>query len=439
MNTQQRTSSSEHPIFENQVEFLFRLIDPLRATSDRAPEQYRFVPEVRSWAIPIGIGLALLVLTVALGMAGAEEGHLFSQRFYFAYLIGWVFCVTISLGGLFFVMLQHLTTAEWSVVVRRIPEILMMNFPVLIIFGLPVVFGMHDLYHWTHADLYEVGGENYDPILAAKQSYLNPPFFIARLAVYFGLWTYLSFRLYKLSISQDVDPQPGEGRMAEERKVSAWGMLVFAFTTGFAGFDILMSVDPHWFSTMFGVYFFAGTFFVILASVTMMALMLQRAGYLNGVITVEHYHDLGKFMFGFTVFWAYIAFSQYMLIWYANLPEETVWFRVRMEGGWGYASLALIFGHFVIPFLVLAFRASKRSKGVMMFMTFWFLLVHFFDLYWLTMPVVNHNFTFELIDITGWLGLVLFFAGLIVLRARRHATVPYNDPKLAASLAFENA
>jgi len=383
--------------------------------------------------------VALLVITIVLGMSGAEEGHFFSERFYFAYLIGWVFCVSISLGGLLFVLIHHLANADWSVVVRRISELLMMNFPVLIIFGIPVVLGMSDLYHWTHADLYEVGGENYDPMLAAKRGYLNTPFFIIRLIVYFGTWTYLSFRLYKLSISQDVDPLPGNGRMAEERKLSAWGILAFSLTIGFASFDLLMSLDPHWYSTIFGVYFFSGIFFVVVASITMMALMLQRAGYLNGVISAEHYHDLGKFMFGFTVFWAYIAFSQYMLIWYANLPEETLWFRERMEGSWGYVSLALLFGHFVIPFLVLVFRAVKRSRGIMMVMAFWFLLVHFVDLYWLAMPVLDEHFELAFIDITTWLGLTLFFAGLVVLRARRHATVPYNDPKISASLAFENA
>jgi hypothetical protein len=421
------------------VEFLLRLIDPLRPTNDRAPEAYRFAPDPRVWAIPIGLGVALLAMTLVLGMAGAEEGHLFSKQFYFSYLIGWVFCVSISLGGLFFVIVQHLTNADWSIVVRRIPEMLMMNFPILIIFGLPVILGMHDLYHWTHEDLFDVNSDHFDALLAGKRGYLNTPFFIARLAVYFGLWTYLSFRLYKLSISQDVDPLPGRGRMADERKVSAWGLLVFALTTGFASFDLLMSLDPHWFSTMFGVYFFSGSFFVVLAAISMMALMLQRGGNLNGVITMEHYHDLGKFMFGFTVFWAYIAFSQYMLIWYANLPEETIWFRHRTEGGWGYVALMLLFGHFVFPFLVLAFRASKRNAVIMMAMAFWFLFIHFVDLYWIAMPVSNHHFELALIDITAWLGLTLFFAGLVVLRARRHATVPYNDPKFSASLAFENA
>ena len=392
---------------------------------------------MRAWVVPVGIGAALIALSVVLGFSGSEEGHLFSRRFFFAYLIGWVFCVTISLGGLFFVMVQHLTSAEWSIVVRRISELLMMNFPVLIIFGIPVVLGMHDLYHWTHAELYEVGGEGYDAILAEKQGYLNTPFFLIRLAIYFGFWTYLSFRLYKLSILQDVEPN-GD-RMAEERKVSAWGLLVFALTTGFAAFDLLMSLDAHWFSTMFGVYFFSGMFFAILAAVTMAAIMFQRGGYLNGVITTEHYHDLGKFMFGFTAFWAYIAFSQYMLIWYANLPEETIWFRHRIEGSWSIVAQVLIYGHFVIPFIILMFRAVKRNRAMMLIMTFWFLLVHFIDLYWIAMPVLDHHFELAIIDITTWLGLALFFAGLIVLRARRHATVPYNDPRFSASLAFENA
>jgi hypothetical protein len=144
-------------------------------------------------------------------------------------------------------------------------------------------------------------------------------------------------------------------------------------------------------------------------------------------------------MFGFTVFWAYIAFSQYMLIWYGNLPEETVWFRHRIEGSWSILAWTLIIGHFLIPFFVLILRATKRNRAMMLLMGLWFLAVHFIDLYWIAMPVYSHHFELAVIDITAWLGLAFFFAGLIVLRARRHATVPYNDPKFAASLAFENA
>jgi hypothetical protein len=418
------------------MSFIERILDPVAPTAEKAPEAYRFTPESRSWAVPVGLGVALLAVTLVLAMAGDGE-HLFSQRFYFAYLTAWVFCLTVSLGGLFFVLVQHLTKAHWSVAVRRLPELLMMNFPILAILGIPVVLGMHDLYHWTHEEIYVVGSPEYDPILAGKRGYLNTGFFIGRLVFYFLMWIYISFRLWKLSLQQDVDPKPNRG--AEERKVSAWGMLVFALTAAFAGIDLLMTLDPHWFSTMFGVYFFSGSFFVVLASITLMALFLQRGGYLQNVITMEHYHDLGKFMFAFTAFWAYIAFSQYMLIWYGNLPEETVWFRHRLEGSWSIASMGLVFGHFLIPFVVLMFRQSKRMKGMLFIMGFWFLLVHFLDLFWLAMPAQSHHFHVELIDITAWLGMVLVFVGLVVLRAARHATVPYNDPNFKASLAFENA
>jgi hypothetical protein len=420
------------------LSFILRLIDPFRPTSDKAPEAFRFSPDSRAWAVPMGLGIALLAVTLTLGAVEAEEGYFLSKRFYFAYLVGWVFCVTISLGALFFVMVQHLTNSEWSIVVRRIPEILMMNFPILVIFGLPLIFGLHDLYHWTHEELYEVGGPAYDPILAGKRGYLNTGFFLTRIAAYFVIWTYMSYRLFKMSVSQDVDPRP-QGRMVEERKISAWGLLVFALTTGFAGIDLLMTLDPHWFSTMFGVYFFAGTFFAILAAITMMALLIQGGGHLQGVISEEHYHDLGKFMFGFTVFWAYIAFSQYMLIWYGNIPEETVWFRHRVEGGWGYVSVALIFGHFIIPFVVLIFRAVKRNRAMLLAAATWFLVVHFVDLYWIAMPVFDHHFELALIDITAWLGLALLLASFVVVRTKRHAMVPYNDPKFRASLSFENA
>jgi len=418
------------------MNFLLKLLDPMGRTDDKAPEPYRFTPESRSWVVPIGLGIALLVVTLVLALNGDGE-HLFSKRFYFSYLTAWAFCLSVSLGGMFFVLIQHLTKAYWSVVVRRISEVLMMNFPILAILAIPIILGMHDLYHWTHEGLYVVGGPEYDAVLAGKRAYLNTGFFLARLVFYFAMWIYISTRLYRLSIDQDVDPQPGRG--AAERKTSAWGLVVLSFTTAFAGIDLIMTLDPHWFSTMFGVYFFAGSFFVIHATIVLAALFLQRGGYLRKVITVEHYHDLGKFMFGFTVFWAYIAFSQYMLIWYGNLPEETIWFRERIEGSWVIVSLALLFCHFLIPFMMLMLRSAKRTKGMLYAMGFWFLLVHFMDLFWLSMPALSHHFNVEMIDITAWLGMVSLFVGLIVLRAARHATVPYNDPNFKASLAFENA
>ena len=418
---------------------LIRLfIDPLKRTDLEAHKEFQFTPGIRSWALPIGIGVALLAITLVLGMAGSDDGHLFSKRFYFAYLIGWTFCLTVTLGAMFFVMIQHITQAYWSVTVRRIPEILMMSFPLLLVFGIPLLFGLHDLYHWTHAELLDPASPEYDPIIAGKSAYLNTGFFVIRLVIYFAVWIFTAYRLYSISIRHDIEPD--YANPARLRATSAWGLILFAITTAFAGFDLLMSLDPHWFSTMFGVYFFAGAFFVVLASITMSVLFYHQGGHLHGIITKEHYHDLGKFMFAFTVFWAYIAFSQYMLIWYANLPEETLWFRHRMEGSWGGVALVLLVGHFILPFAIMIIRSVKRMRIMLWIMTFWYLLMHFVDLYWIAMPVLDtHGFHPELIDLTAPLGFVFLFAGVAVYRAGRHSMVPYNDPNFARSVAFVNA
>ncbi len=414
---------------------LLRLFDPVRRSDEAAPPEFRLGAQSRTWQLLVGVGAVLLVLGVILGLGG-EDGHLFSSRFYFSYLIGYTFCLSIALGSWFFVMIHHITQAYWSATVRRIPEILMMSFPVLFVLGIPILLGMHDLYHWTHEDLYEVGGAHYDPILAGKQGYLNTPFFIARYVIYFAIWIYSSYKLFSNSIHQDLT---GEDRSKQLRFTSGWGLLAFALTTAFVGIDLLMTLDPHWFSTMFGVYYFAGSWFVTLAAITMAVLFIQRAGKLSHVITPEHYHDLGKYMFAFTVFWTYIAFSQYMLYWYGNLPEETLWFRHRLENGWETLATFLIFGHFLFPFLALMFRAVKRMKPVLWFFTVWFFLAHYVDLYWIAMPVHDHGFHPALIDLALWLGLVALLAGLAVWRFNRHALVAYGDRYYNRSIAFENA
>jgi len=245
---------------------LLWLLDPVQATSDRATDAYRFSGSSRSWILPAGIGIAALVITL---VSWATD----PKQFFISYLIGWSFCLSLSIGALFFVLIQHLTRAYWSVVLRRITESLLWSFPLLVVLGIPVLFGMHDLYHWTHHELYDPASPMYDPILAGKQSYLNTPFFLGRLAFYFIVWTILSHRLYTLSIRQDVDPDPSIPVM--QRRTSAWGLAATAETTSFAAFDILMSLDPHWFSTIFGVYFFGGSFLSIMCFTALIAMVLR--------------------------------------------------------------------------------------------------------------------------------------------------------------------
>lgn len=304
-----------------------------------------------------------------------------------------------------------------------------------------MLLGIHDLYHWSHADLYEVGGPHYDPILAGKEVYLNTPFFIARYVVHFAVWTLLATKLYRLSLRQDLDPE--HDIPAKQRWWSALGIPLYAVTVAFTAYDLLMSLDPHWFSTIFGVYFFSGAYWVGFAFLTFSLLWMQRGGAFGEAVGTGHYHDLGKWMFAFTVFWAYIAFSQYMLIWYANLKEETIWFTHRMEHGWQYHSAMLLVLHFIVPFLILLSQMAKKSRALLAIMAVWFFVMQWFDLHWLVQPVRTtqqlaeggHPATFHWLDLTTWLGLFGVFISLFLYRIARHPLVPVNDPRLARSIA----
>jgi hypothetical protein len=323
------------------------------------------------------------------------------------------------------------------VVVNRINEALVWAFPLLLVLGLPLLFGMHDLYHWTHEELYDPNSPQYDEILAGKRAYLNMPFWSVRILFYFAVWTLISYRLYTFSLRQDVDPDPEIQQKL--RNTSAWGLPLLAVTTAFASYDILMSTDPHWFSTIFGVYFFAGGALGGVATITLLTLLLQRTGgMLRNVVTAEHYHDLGKYLFGFTVFWAYIAFSQYMLYWYGGIPEETVWFQHRLMGGWGWHSAVLVLFHFLVPFLILLPQVTKRSTVVMSVMSIWLLGMHWVDMHWVVLPVLRDSGGFHWLDFTCWLGLTGIFAGALMYRLSRHPLVPQNHPYLGDSLRFEN-
>lgn len=405
------------------------LLDPIQSTSGEASEPYRFSWSQTAWLLPLAVGIAGLVISAVGWVTNASQ-------FYFSYLVGWAFCLSLALGGLFFVLIQHLTKARWSVAVRRIPETLLWSFPLLAVLGIPILFGMHDLYHWTHLELFDPASPSYDPVIAGKQGYLNAPFFIGRLVFYFVVWTIIAYKLYTQSIRQDVEG--GADIPAKQRFTSAWGLAVSAVTVSFASFDILMSLDPHWFSTIFGVYFFAGSFMSIMAFTAFVAMILQKKGMLNGVVTTEHYQDLGKFLFGFVVFWAYIAFSQYMLIWYANLPEETLFYRHRLEHGWEIHSAALLIMHFILPFALLIGRWAKRTLPILAFMSVWMLVMQWFDLHWIAMPVLHEHAMFSLYDLAAWFGLTGVFMAAFMFRLSRHALVPEKDPNLAASIAFTN-
>jgi hypothetical protein len=346
-----------------------------------------------------------------------------------SYLVAYMFLVTLSVGGIFFTLLQYLVGAFWSVPVRRFAENMAFAAPLLIVLFLPIPWGMKQLYPWAAPGPLPAD-------IAIKADYLNADFFLIRAAGYLIIWAVLGIIVYRRSVAVDKSGDPKI--ILGMRKLSAPGILLFAISLTFAGFDWFMSTDPTWASTMFGVYIFAGTILSTLAAIVLTAVLLQRAGYLKDVINKEHYHDLGKLKFGFIVFWAYIAFSQYFLIWYANLPEETHWYRLHWEGGWHTVTLALVFLHFVIPFFTILSRYPKRNTTVMMCVALLLLVMHYVDLFWIIVPVKRGELSVHFRDITALVGMLGI--GLAVLFNRMGAAplIPIKDPLLKKALEYDN-
>jgi hypothetical protein len=318
-------------------------------------------------------------------------------------------------------------------VLRRIGETVFATLPVMAVLFLPVLFGLHELYEWSHHDAAER-----DALLRWKAPYLNVPFFLIRAAVFFGSWSLIAVLYYRGSSGQDVTGDPGVS--SRLRRFAGPAIIVLALTQTFAAIDWIMSLTPHWYSTMFGVYFFAGSFVGFIALLSVVAVATQRAGLLDTVISAEHLHDVGKFLFAFTAFWAYISFSQFFLMWYANMPEETIWYKARMEGSWLTVSLFLMAGHFGAPFFYLMGRTVKRNGATLAVGGAWLLAMHFLDLYWQVMPTLHpEGLRPSVLDAAAFLAIGGCFVAAAGWLMRRQALVPLRDPRLAESLAFENA
>ncbi len=374
---------------------------------------------------------ALLFLALV-GWIGCGAGFaLDADRFYKSYFVGFCFTTLTCLGGLFFVQVMYLTGSAWSVTVRRIIEHLVAAIPACAILFIPVVLGVHHLYEWSHVE--EVAK---DPILRQKAGFLNVEAFMIRAAVFFGIWSFLSWKITSQSLAQDKDSS-----IAHMETASRWSApgLVFTFlSVSLAAFDWIMSLAPHWYSTIFGLYIFAGGGWVFISTLMIICQLLRKNGILVNSITVEHYHDLGKWMFATTAFWAYIGFSQYMLIWYANLPEETIWYKVRWEGGWEVLAYLLIAGHFFFPFLTLLARGSKRNLGLMFGMAFWVLFIEYIDLYFVIMPNFYKSPAPHWLDIFGWLAPWATIGVVFWSRFKGKALVPVGDLRLEQALSHQN-
>ena len=404
------------------------MIDRRHERASLRPEEAT-IPPGHSWnRIPLMSAACALLGAVACVILGASN----PKQFFFSWLVSFLFFLSLAVGALFFVLIQYASQGGWGIVLRRIGETVFATFPVMAALFLPLLLGLHDLYSWSVP-----GAGEHDALLRWKEPYLNVPFFLVRAALYFVVWSFIALLYYRGSRGQDVTGDPAVS--ARLRRLAGPSIIVLALTQTFASVDWIMSLTPHWYSTMFGVYFFAGAFVGFIALLCVVAVAMRQAGLLDMVITAEHYHDLGKFLFAFTAFWAYIAFSQFFLMWYANLPEETIWFKARIEGSWKMVSVLLMAGHFGIPFLYLMGRDVKRSGSTLAIGGVWLLAMHFVDIYWQVMPTLHPaGIRPSVLDVAAFFAVGGCFVGAASWLMRRQALVPIRDPRLAESLAFEN-
>lgn len=337
---------------------------------------------------------------------------------------------SVGVGSLFIIGIEYLAGAVWSTPFRRIFEFLASVVLILPIIAIPVYLNVHSVYHWSHEDVVVA-----DKVLSGKEPYLNETFFVIRLLAYFVVW--ILFYFLFTSNSKKQDSTKDQKLTKRNIRLSAVFMPIFALTLTFSAIDFLMSLEPHWFSTIFGVYYFSGTVLATLAVGAFIAIVFVQKGYFIKGIIKDHYYSFGALLFAFINFWAYIAFSQYMLIWYANLPEETFWFLSKWEGSWIYFSIFLIITHFLVPYFGLLSQPSKMDVKRLKFMSVWILLAHVIDLYWIVLPTYSPDGL-----IFGWneIGFILFGIGIIFTmfnwKAKKENIIPIGDPKLKRGLDF---
>jgi preprotein translocase subunit YajC len=368
-------------------------------------------------------------LLLALGIAVYGAGYLTDPgRSAFANVVLFLFLASISGGAVFLLALEYITGAVWSVPVRRVTEFVAAVTPAVPLIAIPLLFSLHDVFHWAHAEA--LAG---DRVLAGKAAYLNVQFFVLRFLLVFAVWVVFYILFTRNSRKQDTTRDPK--LTTRNVRLAALFLPLFAVTLTITAVDWAMSLEPHWYSTIFGVYYFSGTALAAIACATYVTVLFHDHGFLP-MLRADHFYSFGALLFAFVNFWAYIAFSQFMLIWYANIPEETVWFMARWKDGWEYVSVLLIFVHFVVPYFALLSQSSKMSTQRLKVMSLWILGAHILDLYWLVMPTVSPAFRLHWTDLAG----PLVAAGLIMLvvsfQARRYNLLPVGDPKLERGLQF---
>lgn len=384
-------------------------------------KSFEFTKKIKSSLLAmIIIGAILTIIGVAMNL---EHTH----RIWANVLLNGFFFTAIALSAAFFVIVHVLGESGWHTTVQRIPEAMSLYVPIGGIFMLLVLVGMHDIYHWSHT-------EDLDEILQGKSAYLNPIFFSIRTVAYIVIWSLLIIWYRRTSLATDTDDNIR--LFNKQRTIAGIFIVIFAITSSTSAWDWIMSIDAHWFSTLYGWYMFVSTFVSAIAFIILLLFVLRRMGYMEH-INDEHLHDLGKYLFGFSIFWAYLWVSQYLLIWYSNIPEETIYYVQRIEdfGGLFYANVII---NFLAPFLILMARGTKRKLNWLIASAVIVLFGHWIDMYLAIMPGSIKHPEFGILEI----GMTVFVLGIFLYSFFRQfakaPVVPENHPYFKESFDYDN-
>ena len=389
---------------------------PFRDTADVA------IPELA------GLQRRFLIAGAAGAVVSLLGAFLNPTQFLQSYLMAYMLCLGVTLGCLALGMVHQLSGGAWGVVLRRSIGAATRVLPVMTLLFLPIVFGMHRLYPWTNADLVA-----HDEALRHKHLYLNTPFFLVRAALYFLVWNTVTYFLNAWSLEQDRNPDPRIARRMQ--MLSAAGLLGYGLTITFASFDWLMSLEPHWFSTMYGVLILGGQGLSAMAFLIATVVWLSRRAPLDRVIVAAHFHDLGNLMLAFVMLWAYFSFSQYLIIWAGNLPLEIGWYLHRTHTSWRVVAIGLIVFHFALPFILLLSRTVKREAGTILVVAVWILVARVVDLFWLIAPEFHeHGISVSWLDLVLPLTLGALWLACFIHQLRGRAILPLHDPQFDEAL-----
>jgi hypothetical protein len=381
-------------------------------------------------AIPALAGLQRrLLIAGAVGAAVSLVGALLNARQFFqSYLMAYMLCLGVTLGCLALGMVHQLSGGAWGVLIRRPIGAATRVLPIMTVLFLPVLAGMRTLYPWTDATRVAA-----DEVLQHKHLYLNVPFFLVRAAVYFGVWNLLTYLLNAWSLEQDRNPDPRLARRMQ--KLSAVGLLGYGLTITFASFDWLMSLEPHWFSTIYGVLIIGGQGLSAMALMIAVLVWLGRRPPLDRIVVPAHFHDLGNLMLAFVMLWAYFSFSQYLIIWAGNLPLEISWYQHRLQTGWRTVGVTLILFHFAVPFVVLLSRTVKRAPDLLIRVAIGILVLRLIDLFWLIAPEFHENgLVVHWLDVVLPLSMGALWLAAFVWQLRGRAILPVHDPQFDEAL-----